>query len=1170
MNFEELLNKLKEKQIEIGLVEGKLKVLDTQGNLDNVLIAALKERKASLMEWLAPNESLTPSDFPYAHLTDQSLTQISQSLGDINDIYMATPMQAGMLFHGFEDAGASYTNINYYHLRGELNIACFDQAWQQIVQDCDAFRTQFFYTDDGLYHQVIAKEAKVDIQVLDWRTKAPEQLESELEDYMHAERQKGFDFSCAPLMRISLVQTQDDEYLFIWAQHHAISDGWSRPIVFAEFLKHYQALRQGESVSSTKLGDYKHYIAWLHAQDDKAAKQYWKDYLAGFAQSNPLNIDTLPVSKNANGHGSENIQLNASLTESLRRLSQSASCSMNTLFQAAWGILLSRYSNEQDIVFGSTVSGRPVAVEGVEKIIGMFLNTIPVRVKLTNESTIQEVISQVHEAFFSSDKHSYLGLSDVQRCADISAGEGLFDSLVVYQNFPEALNDISDVDAVGFSVEKASAAEHTKFGILFNIFDTEKLGVRATYSKARFQSHTVRRLLSHMEDILGAFVELGVSSAVHKIRLGNSRVATIASEPVQVKSQAQGMRLNEMFEQQVEKSPDNTAVIFSGQELTYQEFNEKSNQLAHCLIEKGVKPNTVIGIALERSLDMMIALMAVMKAGGTYVPLDNRLPPARISYIANESEMKFILSHEENANQLTNLEPEVIYLDDDTIVEQLAQQENSSVENPQGVGATPEDLLYIIFTSGSTGLPKGVLVEHQSVCNYLIQARKYFSNDDIQGSLVSSPLIFDGTVTQLYGPLINGKYVELMGSDDTDLELLADYVFDDEESLVFKMTPSHLDALRHFNSDASLDPNCDVKHVIVLGGEKLPNHLAIEWAHSILPGAQFFNEYGPTETSVAATLFEFNAEYDAELQRASTPIGKALDTYSVYVLDENLNEQPIGVPGELYIGGLGVARGYLNRPELTEEKFLNLTFDGQSVERVYKTGDRVRWLEDGNLEFLNRVDFQVKMRGLRIELGEIEQQILQHDSVAQCVVLLDDKSESERLVAFVVLGSDANSDANTDVEEQQQEQVWTQVQEMLARSLPSYMIPTEHVVLSDLPLSNNGKVDRKQLLSLIGDAVAAEFIAPETELEIGIANIWQSVLDKPQVSVTDDFFRMGGHSLLVMKVLSEIKHQLGHVVTVNTFFQYPTVRGLANYLGLNNLDEELEHMDESLVEEGEL
>ncbi len=1154
MKLEALFDELHAQQIELGLVQGKLKVLDPHGRLNDELKSQLSLHKQALITVLSGQLPLSAVDFPEARLTPAQLQQISLQYADIADIWSVTPLQAGMLFHGLEDAGASYTNMNFCVLKGQLDVSAFEQAWQQLVHQIPAFRSQFFIGDDGVFHQVITTSARLTVQWHNWCDKTAAQQQLDLQQLMQDERKQGFDLGKAPLMRIQLIQLQPEQYYFVWAQHHAIADGWSRPLIFNAFLSCYEALRHQKPLPVLAFGQYKNYLRWLLARDPQVAGHYWQSYLAGFVQNNALHIDTLPLSAHSSGFDNEYCELSKELTEQLKVLSRREARTMNSLFQAAWALLLHRYSGDADLVFGTTVSGRPAEVPDIERMIGMFLNTLPVRVRIQPESTLRQLVEQTHSASLDAGVYGFLGLGDIQRQSGFGAGSALFDTLVVYQNFPDALYNPTLHSEVGFCVQGSGSAEHTAYKLLFNIFDTESLAIRVTYSRNVFAATTVRRLLQHLQGVLQAMAIQGLDQRLAGIPLAGQQIARLDPVTTQPVVAEPALRLNELFERQVQQTPAQLALICGRDTLTYQQLNERSNQLARALIRRGVRTGTRVGIGMPRSANMLVALLAVMKAGGTYVPLDAKLPVARLQFMVRDADISLILCHQSQLGIYQQCGAAALALDCSQLLTECC---GDSAENLTTQPATAQDLIYVLYTSGSTGQPKGVQVEHRSLCNYLQQLKLFLSGSEIKGSLVSSPLLFDGTVSTLYLPLLSGLYVELLDADETDLVLLADYLLDDDAALLFKLTPSHLVALQHYLTKSQPA----ARHLIMVAGEQFPAPLALHWSRQLLPCCRFFNEYGPTEISVAATIYEVNRQDDQLQSAISVPIGQPFATYLLYVLDTEGHETAIGVPGELYIGGPGVARGYLNRPELTAERFILLTLPGQQPQRVYKTGDKVRWLESGQLEFLGRMDFQLKLRGVRIEPGETEHALLNHPEVTQAQVLLCQRHDAEQLVAFVVADTVAPS----------QRVAFTEaLRQLLLSQLPLAQVPAEFVVCDALPLNTNGKVDRLQLLESWLQTMEHEVIGAQSGLEQQLLQIWQSTLSKTPLSVTDDFFRHGGHSLLVMKVLSEIRQQLGYVVTVREFFHFPTVRTLANYLQRLELNRQLDSADMSMIEEGEI
>jgi amino acid adenylation domain-containing protein len=1160
MNNNQILTLLKQKNIEIGVVDGKLKILDPDKNLDTELLTLLKAHKEDLIRLITQSKLFTPSDFPNAALDKQQLAKLQHDYPSLENLYIATPMQSGFLFHGMDDAGASYVSLTHCDLVGTLNVDAFTRAWQHIIARYQTFRTCFVGLDEKQIHQLVQSDVTMPIIELDWRNKPEAELPQALADYRVADKAQGFDFQKPPLMRVSLIRVSDERFHLVWSHHHVLSDGWCLPIVFGEVMASYQGYLNNTPVQLPPVVPYEHYISWLRKQDKNQARAFWTEHLSEMASPTPLTIDKLPPQSESEGRAqgpdSQTLLVSDAVNAGLNALAKSVRCTMNVIVQAAWSVLVQRYSGESEVIFGSTVSGRPAQLAGIEKMIGLFINTLPVRARLGDKITLGELLQQLHRDNVACDEYSYLGLGEIQGLSELPNGMALFDSLIVYENYPTELGE-GQHDSVGFAVEAVGSGDQTNFGLLLNAFDNDQLTLEVSYRLERFSRATIERLMGHLEQIVTAMAAGGAQLKVNEIELlseaekQNLLVDWNASEV----DYAKGQCLHQLFESQAQLHPNNTAVICGSKELSYSELNERSNRLAHHLMAQGVGPDTLIGLSVERSLEVMVGLFAILKAGAAYIPLDPSYPTARLEYMLSDSAVKIIITQRSLVEILPLSNQQVLCLDDAALDEAV---QNCSTVNPVIDALTPSNLIYVIYTSGSTGQPKGVLVEHHSVVNFLQYSSDTFLPEHVNGALVSAPLAFDGTVCTLYTPFLQGKYVELLPAEDTAIDLLADYIFDDEDPLLFKLTPAHLEALL---SQGNNQPNPEVEHVFVIAGELLTEKTLAPWRDELLPNSTFFNEYGPTEASVGTTVYKADKGRQAMTCSGNVPIGEPLANAKLYVLGPNFELQPTGTPGELYIGGAGLARGYLNQPAMTAERFVDNPFTDAAADvgkgKMYKTGDLVKWLPDGNIEFINRIDNQVKLRGFRIELGEIENQLGAISGVREAVVLCrEDEGHAKRLVAYVVptekFAADDSANASTSDKEalsQLKLKMAAEYIDTLNGCLPEYMVPQVVVFMDQFPLSPNGKVNRRTLpVPEEADLQKQQYVAPRNEIEQTLCGIWQEVLGLEQVGIHDSFFGLGGHSLLAIRLISMVREKLEVEIPVRILFDKATVASLAEVL----------------------
>ncbi|MEW5957722.1 MAG: amino acid adenylation domain-containing protein [Chloroflexota bacterium] len=798
-----------------------------------------------------------------------------------------------------------------------------------------------------------------------------------------------------------------------------------------------------------------------------------------------------------------------------------------TLFMtllAAFQTLLYRYSGEVDLVTGTPVANRNrLEVEG---LIGFFVNTLVLRTNLAGNPTFRELLGRVREVALGAYSHQDLPFEllvealQPERHLDRNP---LFQVMFAFQ--PDM--PLTELRLAGLSVRPVEVESNTAgFDLTLTIEETTA-GLKSTweYSTDLFEPETIERMADHYHTLLTGIVaqpeqrlsELPLLTEAERQQLLVTWNQTEADYPVD-------LCLPHLFEAQAARTPEAVAVIFEETTLTFAELNRRANQLAHYLHRLGVGPEVLVGICIERSVEMIVGLLGILKAGGAYVPLDPTYPPERLAFMLQDAQVSVLLTQQKLVDALPPHQAQVIRLDSDWKLVAPAGELNPVCQT------TPDNLAYVIYTSGSTGKPKGVMIPHRGLVNYLVWCSRTYDVESGNGAPLHSSISFDLTITGLFAPLLSGRPVHLLPNDG-GIDALAAALRNGPTFSLVKLTPAHLELL---SRQLSPSEAAGCAHRFIIGGENLVTESITFWQEAA-PETILVNEYGPTETVVGCCVYQVPANLR---KPGSVPIGRPIANTRLYLLDEYLQPVPIGVVGELYIGGAGVARGYLNRPELTAERFIPNPFDTQAEARLYKTGDLARYLPDSNLEFLGRIDQQVKLRGFRIELGEIETVLGQHPAVREAVVLLrEDHPGDKRLVAYVL-------------PEQPAEINGSDLQDYLRQKLPDYMVPGVYVTLETLPLTPNGKVNRQALPAPHPAAfnLKKEFVSPQDELELQLAQIWEQILDVRPISVTDNFFDLGGHSLLAVRMFARIKEILGQNLPVATLFQAPTVAALADIL----------------------
>ncbi|WP_353931426.1 non-ribosomal peptide synthase/polyketide synthase [Okeanomitos corallinicola TIOX110] len=1088
-------------------------------------ITALQEIITHCLE--PENVGYTPSDFPLIKLKQPELDGVLGKLGKLNwqnieDIYPLSPMQEGMLFESlYAPEGGVYFEQITCTFNGELNIKAFEKAWQKLVNRHSIFRTAFIWESLSQAVQVVYKQVDLGVEIRDWRELSEQQ--TEIETFLEEERKQGFKLDKIPLMRLYLLQLSDESYQFVWCHHHILLDGWSLPLVFKDLFEFYQEIIDGvETVNKPSL-NYRNYIEWLQQQKQDAAQEFWQEKLSGFDAPTPLVVEkSLSSQKTQSEYKEEVVYLSVEKTNKATEFVRKHQLTMSNLVQGVWGLLLSRYSQENDVVFGSTVSGRPPSLPGVESMVGLFINTLPVRVQVSDDNNVLSLLKELQQQQVESEQFSYCSLVEIQGWSDVTRGTSLFDSLVVFENYPVDADTLDDDG--GLQVENFRGIEHTNYPLTVISGPGEQLWVKVSYDNSRFDEGTINRMLGHFLTLLSAIVEnsqgeinqLPILTATEEKQLLIDWNQTETEYP-------KDKCIHQLFEEQVEKTPDAVAVVFENQQLTYSELNNKANQLAHYLISLGVKADVLVGICVERSVEMIVGILGILKAGGAYVPLDPEYPQERISYMIENSGVEILLTQQHLLTRLPQ-EKTIICVDADREKINQYSQENPITET------TVNNLIYTIYTSGSTGKPKGAAVYHRGFVNlvqWMINDYQFTEKDST--ALISS-LSFDLTQKNIFTPLLIGGKLNLSPNGFEPSKILE--IISKQQATWVNCTPSTFSAILASGED-SFSKTKSLKYVF-LGGEPISIPSLLNWLDSEHCQAKIVNSYGPTECTDVCAAYTVETPHD--FINKSIPIGKPIPNVQLYILNQELQPLPVGVIGELFIGGIGLGKGYIGDEERTNEKFiLNPLDNGQT--KLYRTGDLVRYLKDGNIEYIERIDNQVKIRGFRIELGEIEALLNTHPQVQQAVVIArEDIPGDKRLVAYIVPQSE-------------QEPNVSQLREFLKTQLPNYMIPAAVVILASLPLTANGKVNRRALPAPETSAgIEESFVAPRTPIEAKLAEIWSQVLKVELIGVNDNFFDLGGHSLLATQVISRSQAAFGIPLRLRSLFTSPTIAQLSQVI----------------------
>ncbi|MDQ7733304.1 amino acid adenylation domain-containing protein [Halomonas sp. SpR1] len=1050
----------------------------------------------------------TPSDFPLAGLSQAQLDGLPVATDQLADIYPLSPLQQGMLFHSLYDGkGMAYLNQLQVEI-SHLDVERFRRAWQNVLVRHEILRSGFL-EPAGTPLQWVARTVELPWLEADWRERAD--LSAALEK-LAEEQRTPFDLTAPPLMRLALVKIADTRHCFIWTRHHLLLDGWSTSQLMGEVLRCYA----GEALPPTE-GRYRDYIAWLQCRDAKASEAYWREYLQRLDAPTHL-VSAMPRPHEAQaGHQEITLSLNSTTTQRLENFAKATRITLNTLMQGAWSLLVARYTGQDSICFGATVAGRPAELPAAEQLIGPFINTLPVIVSLDPSLRVDKWLRQLQEQNLASREHEHTPLYDIQRWAG-QGGQSLFDSLLVFENYPvDAALDQNLPGELTFG--ELVNREQTNYPVTLVVFQKETLELCCSYSRSKLDDSAAALLIQHLVSALEQLSDSATQRVGEIEWLSDEERQQIEAWSVNDEHYTKTDPIHRLIEHRVEITPEATAVVFEDQSLSYAELNTRANQLAHYLIGLGVKPEARVGIAMERSIEMVVGLLGILKAGGAYVPLDPDYPSDRLAYMVEDSGIELLLTQQHLRESLPVGESlSVIELDQLDIAHHVST-------NP-AVALHGEHLAYVIYTSGSTGRPKGAANRHHALTNRLQWMQETYGLTPDDAVLQKTPFSFDVSVWEFFWPLMQGARLVMAppGAHREPAQLVE--LIRSHNITTLHFVPSMLQAfLTHDEVET-----CTSLTRLVCSGEALPAELQNQ-VLARLPHTGLYNLYGPTEAAIDVT--HWTCQDDGRNQVA---IGQPIAGIRTYVLDGDLNLAPPGVAGELYLGGAGLARGYLHRPDLTSERFVADPF--VQGERLYRTGDLVRWRDDGQLEYLGRLDHQVKIRGLRIELGEIEAELLSQPEVRESVVVAQEGSGGSRLVAYVV--PQAGSELDTAL-----------LREALGQKLPDYMVPGVLVSLDALPLNANGKIDRKALPEP-DLASGSQYEPPQGKSEEKLAAIWSEVLGVEQVGRHDNFFELGGHSLLAMQMVARVHADMRAELNISEVFKHPLLRDLAECIAVLN------------------
>ncbi|WP_341316805.1 amino acid adenylation domain-containing protein [Paraburkholderia sp. IMGN_8] len=1065
----------------------------------------------------------TPGDYPLARaagLTQAALERLPLDLRTIDDIYPLSPMQQGILFHSlFAPEQSTYVNQLVATLI-DPDVECLRKAFESAVPRHDILRTSFT-PEEATPMQIVHRQARMPVEILDWRDQSEGALNA-FETWLGADRARGFDLTTAPLMRIALIRITDEQWRLVWTRHHLLLDGWSTARFFADVLRDYIEPPRPQPFAAPAKARYRDFIAWLAARDVEAERAFWLQRLARLDEPTLIanrEAETTSETEHLTRRERLTADTTARLTDAARRLK----VTVNTMVQGAWALALQRMTNHTAVVFGATVAGRPDALPDADTVLGLFINTLPVITAPLPQRTASTWLHELQRDSAAAAEHAHTPLYEIQQWAG-QGGGALFDTLVVFENYPvdEAwegrderalkLRDLRNIEATDFAltlVIEAGATLTIDYG-----YDAAQIDEARVAALHRAFAACLDGLIANPDAPLGT-ISIATANDLAALRRVNE---TTVAWP-----RAQQQPLQRQFEQAAQASPDAVALEFVDpqgrtQQMSYRALDANANRVAAALIEAGVQPDTAVALCVERSFDMVVALIGVLKAGAAYLPIDPDYPAERIGYLLNDAKPAVVLTQ-------PHLRERVVAAVDRADVKILTVDEllNADATLDHKVDATPDQLAYLLYTSGSTGKPKGAGNTHRALANRIAWMQDAYRLNAGDVVLHKTPFGFDVSVWEFVWPLAVGAKLAIAAPGDHRDPARLVATIEAHRVTTLHFVPSMLAAFVAYLDDFKAAGRCLSIKRIVASGEALAPELVARVAQH-LPDARLYNLYGPTEAAIDVSHWTCEAR-DADA--ASIPIGHPIANLQMHVLDGALQPLPPGAIGELYLGGVGLARGYLGRAALTAERFVPDPF--VSGARVYRTGDLARRRADGALDYLGRIDTQVKLRGQRIEPGEIEALLRAAQGVRDAVVIVRD----EQLIGYVARGADNTVDTQA-------------LLDALRAQLPSYMVPAHLIGMNVLPVTPNGKCDRHALPAPVRSLAEGKHVAsPETDTERQLAAIWQRVLRLDSIGRDDDFFALGGHSLLATQANAQANLHWTLILPLRTLFDERTLQRCA-------------------------
>ncbi|WP_353896093.1 non-ribosomal peptide synthetase [Aliikangiella maris] len=1053
---------------------------------------------------------------------------MNNNKANIDNVFGLTPMQEGMVLHYAQSPDTTaYVEQFDFILAGEISYENLEKSLNAIVYKYGALRTNFSYRKTDKPRQVIYKERTIQLNHQDISEQG--NIIGQLNEIKLQDRKAGFDLSRDLLLRVNLVKTGRLEHHMVFTFHHVIMDGWCLGMIFSDLFQCYEKYCKGENVPLEREAvSYDRYIQWLDKYDQQKATDYWKEYLFDYANEVGPPYFDLPF-KGEYQHANQIFYFDEQLTEKINQLCQSNGITFNHFLVSAWGVLLQKYQNTNDVVFGSVVSGRPPALNGVNDMVGLFINTIPTRVKSDANQTFAQLCQQVSEQTVASNPYEYSPLFEVQ--ANTKLKNKLLDHVIVFENYPISQQMRALGETVGgLRVVDVEVYEQTNYDFNLIVNPGEQTKLTFIYNENRYSKAIIESLQSSLQTLVSQLIEQFDATTEQLTLCSTSDHKKITEQFNDVfREYPKESSMVQLFDKVVQQYPEKVALVYYQQQITFTELQIRATQLANQLDSLGIKAGDKVGLLLPRSPELIIAMLASLYCNACYVPIDIKSPQQRVETLIQEAELKHLCTLNDCHFNIAN---EIQQIKVDSKADIAGQ--NNVLNNSGNAQINPDSAAYILYTSGSTGTPKGCAVSHKNVLRLVINNDFYDYAAERVHLLTSAP-VFDVSTFEIWGALLHGAQLCVIDEND---------ILDGEKLNIIiennKVTTAWLSsALFNQHVENNLELFAHLQYLLVGGDILSPHHINKIKEH--YPHVRLINGYGPTENTVFTCTYPIERTHQFRI-----PIGYPVKNSTIYIVDKNLNMLPPGAYGELVSGADGVALGYVNQPELTQKVFIDDPFTPNQHQsekgRLYRTGDIARWLPDGSLDLLGRVDFQVKVRGYRIELGEIERCANRLESIKEAVVVAQDHKSGKQLALYYSVKQPTTDD---------------ELLKHLRAALPGYMVPSLILQLPQLPINVSGKVDRKALPP-ITVSINQNRAKPRNETEEKIAAIFCDVLGLDEIDIFDNFFDIGANSLNLMTINNRIKKQFAKEIPLTTLFEHTTIVAVADFLSQSEKQAELD------------